>query len=120
VLEHVRRVVGDDASRCGWAAVSRGVHDLQPDSGPSASSRQSGVAPDAIVAPSFVVVTDARHYAGLGGKVLRFLPLRLTSSDVERIHGTDERLATDSYADAIRIYRQLVLEAAGPSASGDG
>jgi carboxypeptidase PM20D1 len=72
------------------------------------------IAPDVIVAPYLVVVvTDSRHYRGLSRNVFRFLPLRLTSRDLERMHGTDERIGIREYEGAIRIYRQLVLQAAG-------
>jgi carboxypeptidase PM20D1 len=70
--------------------------------------------PDAIVAPYLVVVvTDARYYSGLSRNVFRFLPLRLTSRDLERMHGIDERIGIREYEAAIRLYRQLILEAAG-------
>jgi carboxypeptidase PM20D1 len=72
------------------------------------------VATDVIVAPYLVVVaTDARYYADLSANVFRFLPLRLTSRELERIHGSDERISIDEYEAAIRTYRQLVIDAAG-------
>jgi carboxypeptidase PM20D1 len=73
-----------------------------------------GVTPDAIVAPYVVVVvTDARHYGDLSTNVFRFLPVRLTTTDLARMHGADERIAVRHYEAAIRTYRQLVLNAAG-------
>jgi acetylornithine deacetylase/succinyl-diaminopimelate desuccinylase-like protein len=57
------------------------------------------------------VVTDARYYSGLTRNVFRFLPLRLTSRDLERMHGIDERIGIREYEAAIRIYHQLVFEA---------
>ena len=72
------------------------------------------VAPDAIVAPYLVVVsTDARYYGGLSRNVYRFLPLRLTPRDLERMHGIDERIGIREYEAAIRLYRQLIFVAAG-------
>jgi carboxypeptidase PM20D1 len=48
---------------------------------------------NAVVAPYLVVVaTDARHYADLGDSIFRFLPLRLSSDDLDRMHGIDERV----------------------------
>jgi carboxypeptidase PM20D1 len=70
--------------------------------------------PDVIVAPYLVVVvTDARYYTGLSRNVFRFLPVRLSSRDLARMHGVDERIGIAEYETAIRIYRQLVLDAAG-------
>ena len=69
------------------------------------------VVPDAIVAPYLVVVvTDARHYSALSRNVFRFLPLRLTSADLERIHGMDERIGVSEYEAAIRTYHQLAID----------
>jgi hypothetical protein len=51
------------------------------------------VAPEVIVAPHLaVVVTDARYYSRLSRNVFRFLPLQLTSRDLDRMHGTNERI----------------------------
>jgi carboxypeptidase PM20D1 len=118
VARHVRRAIDD--SRVEIRAV--GAFTAEPSAVSSSESAGfrtleralAGVTPDAIVAPYLVVVvTDARYYAGLGGDVFRFLPLRLTPRDLERIHGIDERVAVRNYEDAIRIYRRLVLAAAG-------
>jgi carboxypeptidase PM20D1 len=70
------------------------------------------VRPDAVVAPYLVAVaTDARHYSGLTRNVFRFLPVRLGPRDLERMHGTDERISIQEYEEAIRTYRQLLVEA---------
>jgi carboxypeptidase PM20D1 len=72
------------------------------------------ISPDAIVAPYLVVVVaDARYYSNLSKNIFRFLPVRLTPRDLQRMHGTDERIAVRDYEGAIRIYRQLLLNAAG-------
>jgi len=67
-----------------------------------------------MVAPCLVVVaTDARYFTPLSDNVFRFLPLRLTSADLDRMHGTNERIAVREYERAVRAYRQLILNAAG-------
>jgi carboxypeptidase PM20D1 len=78
--------------------------------------------PDAIVAPYLVVVvTDARYYADISENVFRFVPLHLTSRDLERMHGIDERVGIREYETAIRTYRQLLIEAtAAEGAAGGG
>ena len=60
-----------------------------------------------------VVVTDARYYSCLSRNMFRFLPLRLTPRDLERMHGIDERIGIREYEAAIRTYRQLVVDTAG-------
>ena len=58
-------------------------------------------------------MADARYFQGLSRNVFRFLPVRLTSEDLRRMHGTNERLAVRDYEQAIRFYRQLIVDAAG-------
>ena len=117
VVEHVKRAVGD--SRVEITIVGRfsaepsAVSSTDSESFRTLEQTIRSVVPDAIVAPYLVVVaTDARHYSGLSGNVYRFLPLRLTPGDLERMHGIDERIGVHEYETAIRLYRQLVLEAA--------
>jgi hypothetical protein len=58
-------------------------------------------------------VTDARYYSDLSRNAFRFLPLRLTPRDLDRVHGIDERIGVNEYETAIRMYRQLLIEATG-------
>ena len=118
VVAHVRRTVADTSIRVRAMATFS--------SEPSPVSRTDGepfrvlersirqAAPDAVVAPYLVVGgTDARHYAGLSDAVYRFMPVRMEQADLDRIHGTDERIAVRDYEAAIGFYRQLLLNAAG-------
>jgi carboxypeptidase PM20D1 len=68
--------------------------------------------PEVWVAPGLVIAaTDSRHFGALTDHVYRFAPLRLRPGDPDRIHGIDERIAVDDYAQMIRFYRHLVHEA---------
>lgn len=118
VVEHVGRVIGDHRVQVKpvgrFSAEPSAVSSTDSDCYRALERTIRSIAPDVIVAPYLVVVvTDSRHYSGLSRNVFRFLPLRLTSRDLERMHGTDERIGIREYEGAIRIYRQLVLEAAG-------
>lgn len=67
--------------------------------------------------------TDARHYTTVSSSVYRFAPLRLHASDIERMHGIDERISITDFVDAIRFYRTLIIassEAGALSAGEDG
>jgi carboxypeptidase PM20D1 len=67
------------------------------------------VYPDAVVAPGIsMVATDSRHYAPIASEIYRFLPLRVTSDDLERIHGTDERIGVETYAKLIGFLARLI------------
>jgi carboxypeptidase PM20D1 len=71
------------------------------------------VFPDAVVAPSLVIGgTDSKHYVAVADSSYRFLPIRLTSEDLKRIHGSDERIAVTDYIESIRFYVQLLRNAA--------
>ena len=56
--------------------------------------------------------TDARHYIRVSRNVYRFAPARLRSEDLQRVHGKDERIAVAVFADAVRFYAQLIVNAA--------
>jgi carboxypeptidase PM20D1 len=118
VVEHVRRAVDDgrvEVKTVGrFSAEPSAVSSTDSESFTTLERTIRSVVPDAIVAPYLVVVvTDARYYSGLSRNVFRFLPLRLTQQDLERMHGIDERIGIREYEAATRTYRQLVIEAAG-------
>lgn len=118
VVEHVRRVIDDDRVEIRIA----GRFSAEPS--PVSATDSEGfrilertirsIEPNAIVAPYLVVVvTDARHYSSLTRNTFRFLPLRLGASDLDRMHGIDERIGVREYEQAIWTYRQLVMNAGG-------
>lgn len=118
VVEHVRHVIDDDRVEIKiggrFSAEPSAVSSTESEAFRTLERAIRTVAPDAIVAPYLVVVvTDARHYSELSRNVFRFLPLRLSARDLDRMHGTNERIGIREYEDAIRTYRQLVIDAAG-------
>ncbi len=73
------------------------------------------VFPEVVVAPTLMVgATDARHYAALTENIYRFIPLRADESDLDRVHGTNERLSKQNYHEMIFFYSQIIKRAAGP------
>lgn len=75
------------------------------------------VFPDALVAPGLMVAaTDSIHYSAISEHIFKFSPIRANSEDLKRFHGTNERLASKNYADAIRFYHRLLSEAAKATA----
>lgn len=65
--------------------------------------------PEAVVAPGLcMAATDSRHFTPIAREIYRFLPVRLTSSDLERIHGVDERIGVETYEDLIRFLTRLI------------
>ncbi len=66
-----------------------------------------------MVAPGLVIGgTDSKHYAKIADNSYRFLPMRLGPDDIKRIHGADERVSIENYAEIIRFYVQLIRNTA--------
>ena len=69
--------------------------------------------PDALVAPGLMVAgTDSIHYGPISDHIFKFSPIRANNDDLKRFHGTNERLSTKNYLDAIRFYHRLITEVA--------
>jgi carboxypeptidase PM20D1 len=114
VLEHVRRTVGDERVK---VEALKGTAMSEPSAVSGADAAGYRVIertlrelfPDIVVAPSLVIgATDARHYAKLCPSVYRFSPAPIRGGDLERIHGTNERLSGADFAQMIKFYRQLI------------
>ena len=113
VVEHVRDTINDDGieirqvgnKSSGPSRVSSSTND----SFRSIAQTIQQVFPDVVVAPGLVIGrTDSRHYSDISNDNYRFLPMRLRSEDLGRIHGTDERIAVANYEEIIRFYAQLL------------
>jgi carboxypeptidase PM20D1 len=73
--------------------------------------------PKAAIAPALVVsASDSRHYTQLADQIFRFRPMRLSRSDLGRIHGIDERIAITNYGEHIRFWVRLMRNTAGAGA----
>jgi carboxypeptidase PM20D1 len=117
VLEHVRVVVADP--RIGVRPLQEFSSNPSPVTSVDAEPFQllartiRQVLPGTVVTPWIVVgATDSRHYAGLTPNVLRFVGATIGIEDVRTIHGTNERIGVQAYADAVRVYLQLLKNAA--------
>lgn len=65
------------------------------------------------VAPSLVIgATDSRNYVDVADDLYRFSPFILETSDLQRIHGTDERLSAENLARGAAWYEDLIRRTA--------
>jgi carboxypeptidase PM20D1 len=65
--------------------------------------------PEVFVAPSLTVTsTDSGHYRSVSVNNYRFVPVRIGPDDVKRIHGINERIGVNNYAEIIKFYVQLM------------
>jgi carboxypeptidase PM20D1 len=112
VVEHVRRAVADPRVQVVVRGPAVEPSPVSPAAGHGYETIARSIAevfPDALVVPALVLGgTDARHYTRLCAGVYRFAPLRVSSGDLVRFHGQDERLAVGAYGDAIRFYLRLL------------
>ena len=66
------------------------------------------------VAPSLTIAgTDSQHYIGAADGNYRFTPFIFETDDLERIHGTDERVSVENLARAIAWFEALITNSAG-------
>jgi acetylornithine deacetylase/succinyl-diaminopimelate desuccinylase-like protein len=71
-------------------------------------------APKAPLLPYLVVgATDARHVRKLGTKVYGFSPMLAPTSELDRVHGHDERISLDNLEFGTRVLHELVSEFCG-------
>lgn len=52
--------------------------------------------------------TDARQYAPLCEQVFRFTPMQITSEDLKRVHGINERLSIEGYGQMIQFFADII------------
>lgn len=120
VIAHVQRVIDDER------VVVEPVEEPRPAAEPSAvggepwkllarTIRETN--PETVVVPYLVIGgTDARHYRALSDAVYRFKAGRVDPDTLSRVHGTDERISIDDYAETITFYVRLIENATGPDA----
>lgn len=71
--------------------------------------------PDTAVVPYLLVArTDSVQYYAVTPNVYRFFPGVRVETDMERVHGTNERMATAEYLKAVQFMARLMQSGAGP------
>jgi carboxypeptidase PM20D1 len=113
VLEYVRNVIADP-----MVSILPLPLQLEPSAVSSINSASFVILnktirqthPTAVVAPALLVAgTDSRHYRNLTENIFRFLPLTVGPDDIDRYHGTNERISVEDYERCIRFYAQLII-----------
>src|SRR3954453_23594406 len=117
IVDHIRRTVANDRISIAALPGNREPPPVTSSAGPSyqlVNRTIREVFNDAVVAPGLMIAaTDSSHYPGIADSIFRFSPIRATTEDLKRFHGTNERLPVEGYADMIRFYRRLLEAAAG-------
>ena len=69
--------------------------------------------PGTVVSPYLVLgATDGRHMTGVSEHVYRFSAMKVGPTDLERIHGINERASIDSQGQVVRFYTRLLQNTA--------
>lgn len=64
---------------------------------------------DVVVAPTMMLASsDSRHYSGVSQNIYRFAPIVVTSEDMARIHGVNERVKIDDWLRGVTYYYYLI------------
>ena len=120
VLKHVKRTIENDKVQIralnGYIDPSS-VSDMKSDSFRQLRISIRQIFPNVCVSPTLMTgATDARHYTNLTSNIYRFSPLRAAHDDIDRVHGTNERISIENYGEMIQFYAQVIQNSAG---SGD-
>lgn len=117
VLDQVRQTVADDRVRVTVLPKQREPTNVAPTDSEhylllSRTIRETF--PGTVVAPYLEVGgSDSRLFEQLTENVFRFMPFRLSSDDLNGIHGVNERVSVDALAKAVSFYVRLIRNAAG-------
>jgi len=64
---------------------------------------------DTIIAPYLMFAgSDAKHYDSIADNTYRFLPVQITSDDLNRMHGTNEHISIENFISAIKFYIEVI------------
>jgi carboxypeptidase PM20D1 len=118
VIAHIRKVIDDD--RIKIEADNTTLSEPAPVSPVdvpgfrfiSLTIRQ--IYPDAVVSPTLMLgSSDSRHFSAVTRNIYRFAPIVVTSEDMARIHGLNERTKADDFRKGIGFYYQLIVNLQG-------
>jgi carboxypeptidase PM20D1 len=74
------------------------------------------VFPEAIVAPGLMVArSDSRHFIPIADDVYRFSPIRAKPDELDRFHGTNERIAVSNLVEMVNFYHRLIENLNAPA-----
>ena len=113
VKQHIVSTIDDERIKVGLKGAGFNPSPISPvehDSYKMISQSINEIYPDVVVAPNLVVgATDARYYVDISPNVYRFAPFHLNPNNINCFHGVDERASVEEFENAIRFYRQIIV-----------
>ena len=118
VLAHVRARAGEGIDVTEGPA-GKDPTGISPTSAPAyrmLARTQRSLFPDVLVAPAlFVAGSDSSHFTAISENIYRYSPVRVKGEDLQRLHGTNERIAIANLADLVRFYHLLLTNLNAPA-----
>ncbi len=113
VIAFVEKIIDDPEVKIVEEGFSsRPAPDVSSADGPGyrdiASAIGQSFGPLATVPGLTIAATDARHYATAAKAAYRINPFKITSDDLARFHGTNERLSIENLERGINFYGALI------------
>lgn len=112
VLDLLRSKVADldiSVSSVGRETEASRVSDASSEAYSLLAEVTSSLFPDTRVAPGMILAgTDSKYYSRIADQSFRFTPVRVSSEDVARVHGINERVAQEDYLQLVRFYIELM------------
>lgn len=113
VMEHVKTVINDERVKpkfYGFNTNPSAVSPMDSDGYNVINRTIKEVFENTLTAPNLVIAaTDSRHFDKVSSNIYRFVPYHINEDNITTFHGIDEHILVEDYKDAIRFYRQLIL-----------
>ena len=117
VLNHVNQTIDDSRVRTrffGFNSQPSAVSPAETDGYNAINKSIKEVFDGVLTAPNLVIAaTDSRHFSAISPNIYRFVPYHINDENISTFHGIDERIPVADYENAIRFYRQLMLNGIG-------
>jgi carboxypeptidase PM20D1 len=115
VLKHVQRIIADRRVKVipayDFCVEASPVSNVDANSFHALERTLMSTFPDITVAPGLVAgATDSRHYTKLTDSVYRFSPLWIKLEDLNRVHGTNERIGVETFHKMVQFYAGFIRE----------
>lgn len=111
-IKHVTAAINDDEVTVESLEGARNASAVSNLNGGAYALLQNSIAasyPDALITPNLTVAgTDSRYYLPLTENVFRFVPIRVTASELAGFHATNERIRVSALAEAVGFYKALM------------
>ncbi len=113
VRAHVIETIADDRIKVQYQGFNGEPSDVSPKDGQAydlLNQTIKEIFPNVLTAPNLVIgATDSRHFKDVSKNIYRFVPYHINKENIDSFHGIDEHIPVEDYRDAIRFYRQLIL-----------